>query len=395
LIVLLRFNKIHCFNSHGRKQGKNMRILCVFGTRPEAIKFIPVIKELNARNIDTIICDTGQHKEMTEQVLDLAGIKPDINLEIMQPNQTLTQVTLAMLEKMDTVLDEYNPDCVLVLGDTNTAFAATLAAYYKKIAVGHIEAGLRSGDIYAPFPEEVNRRMASTIAKFHFAPTEDAKSNLIKENISDNIYVTGNTVVDALLYFRDKLYNDANLLNEIETALPFFNTDKKTILVTAHRRENFGDGFKNICDALLEIANRDDTQIVLPVHPNPNVKNIVEEKLGNTPNIHLIPPQHYLPFIYMMDKSYLIMTDSGGIQEEAPTLGRPIIVMRKNTERPEGVDAGTAILVGTNREKIVSSVFELLDNENSYNKMSKAHNPYGDGNAASKIVKILQNSIAN
>ena len=372
-----------------------MRILCVFGTRPEAIKFIPVIKELNARNIDTIICDTGQHKEMTEQVLDLAGIKPDINLEIMQPNQTLTQVTLAMLEKMDTVLDEYNPDCVLVLGDTNTAFAATLAAYYKKIAVGHIEAGLRSGDIYAPFPEEVNRRMASTIAKFHFAPTEDAKSNLIKENISDNIYVTGNTVVDALLYFRDKLYNDANLLNEIETALPFFNTDKKTILVTAHRRENFGDGFKNICDALLEIANRDDTQIVLPVHPNPNVKNIVEEKLGNTPNIHLIPPQHYLPFIYMMDKSYLIMTDSGGIQEEAPTLGRPIIVMRKNTERPEGVDAGTAILVGTNREKIVSSVFELLDNENSYNKMSKAHNPYGDGNAASKIVKILQNSIAN
>jgi len=369
-----------------------MRILCVFGTRPEAIKFIPVIKELqNEPCVEIIICDTGQHKEITQQVLEIAGITPDIELDIMKNQQTLTQITTAILQKLDSVLDEYKPDCVLVLGDTNTAFAATLASYYKKIAVGHIEAGLRSGDIYAPFPEEINRKMTSNIAKFHFAPTELARQNLIKENITPyNIHITGNTVIDALLFFRDKLNENKVLREEIKRKLPPIDKNKKMILVTAHRRENYDNGFENIADALLELATRDDVQIVCPVHPNPNVKSIFEEKLGNNKNINLITPQHYLPFIYLMDRCHFIMTDSGGIQEEAPTLGKPILVMRENTERPEGVASGTAILVGTDTFKMVSSATALLDDEIMYNRMSKAHNPYGDGHASERILAVLK-----
>jgi UDP-N-acetylglucosamine 2-epimerase (non-hydrolysing) len=361
-----------------------LKILTVFGTRPEAIKMAPVIKALNSEtSIESKICVTAQHREMLDQVLDLFAIKPDYDLNIMQTRQDLTDITCSVLSGLKNILHEFKPDRILVHGDTTTTFVTTLAAYYQHIPVGHVEAGLRTGDIYAPFPEEINRKLTASIADLHFAPTQTAKDNLLAEGVEENnIHITGNTVIDALLETVDK--TSANI------QFPFLSTDKKIILVTGHRRENFGNGFDNICHALKALAQREDLQIIYPVHLNPNVREPVLRILGGCENIHLIQPLDYLPFVYLMNKAYLILTDSGGIQEEAPALGKPVLVMRDTTERPEAVAAGTVVLVGTNQNKIISECEKLLDDKTSYEKMSFAHNPYGDGEAAKKIVNIIK-----
>ena len=362
-----------------------MKILTVFGTRPEAIKMAPVIKALDSEaNIESKLCVTAQHRQMLDQVLDLFAIKPDYDLNIMQAGQDLTDITCSVLAGLKNIIYDFKPDRVLVHGDTTTTFVATLAAYYQRIPVGHVEAGLRTGNIYAPFPEEINRKLTASIADLHFAPTQTAKENLLAEGVSkSSIYVTGNTVIDALLETVDKASSNIKF--------PFLSKEKKLILVTGHRRENFGHGFDNICHALKRLAQRKDLQIVYPVHLNPNVREPVLRILGNCENIHLIQPQEYLPFVYLMNQAYLILTDSGGIQEEAPALGKPVLVMRETTERPEAVEAGTVVLVGTDKHKIVAECERLLDDKASYDKMSFSHNPYGDGKASSKIVNILKN----
>jgi len=368
-----------------------MRVLSVFGTRPEAIKMAPVVKALQqVSGAEGLVCVTAQHRQMLDQVLNLFEISPDIDLDIMRPNQDLAHITTAVLEGVGGVLDDLKPDRVLVHGDTTTTFAAALAAYYRKIPVGHVEAGLRTGDIFAPFPEEINRRLADVITDMHFAPTDGARDNLLREGApAENIFVTGNTVIDSLLHITTKLESDEKLRNYLDAEFPFLNPERRLILVTGHRRENFGDGFDNICHALAAISARDDVQVVYPVHLNPNVREPVMRILGDHDNVHLIEPAEYLPFVRLMQLSHLVITDSGGVQEEAPSLGKPVLVMRDVTERPEAVDAGTVKLVGTDTDTIISECTRLLDDRAAYETMSWAHNPYGDGKAASRIVEEI------
>lgn len=369
------------------------RILVVFGTRPEAIKMAPLVHELTARNaFDVKTCVTGQHREMLDQVLALFDLTPEYDLNIMQPGQTLAQVTSRILVGLDEVLGSFKPDVVLVHGDTATTFAASLAAYYRQIKVGHVEAGLRTGNIYSPWPEEANRKLTGCITQFHFAPTGTSKQNLLAEGYSENnLHITGNTVIDALYCIRDKLAEDTELSDALAAQFPMLDSHKKLILVTGHRRESFGGGFERICQALSDTAKQHpECQIIYPVHLNPNVQEPVNRLLADVDNIHLIEPQQYLPFVYLMTRAHIILTDSGGIQEEAPSLGKPVLVMRETTERPEAVAAGTVKLVGTNPQVISSELSNLLTNPSAYNTMSHAHNPYGDGLACQRIADILE-----
>jgi UDP-N-acetylglucosamine 2-epimerase (non-hydrolysing) len=368
------------------------KILIVFGTRPEAIKMAPVVKALREKaSLETKVCVTAQHRSMLDQVMSLFEIIPDFDLDLMSDSQTLAKISSGILESLSKVLDEFMPDLVLVHGDTTTTAMASLACFYKRIPVGHVEAGLRTGNICSPWPEEFNRRMSSLIANLHFAPTVTAKNNLLNEKVlATTINVTGNTVIDALLQVSDRLAFDQTLSIPLSNRFSFLRNDRKLLLVTGHRRENFGDGMFQICNALLTISRRSDVQIIYAVHLNPNVKGPVESVLEGKPNIHLIPPQDYLSFVYLMMRSHIILTDSGGIQEEAPSLGKPVLVMRDTTERPEAVEAGTASLVGANSEKIISGVSKLLDDSNAYEAMSKSTNPYGDGRAALQIAQHVE-----
>ncbi|EPC4026176.1 non-hydrolyzing UDP-N-acetylglucosamine 2-epimerase [Aeromonas salmonicida] len=370
---------------------KAQRVLIVFGTRPEAIKMAPIVKAFQAnRKIDVRVCVTGQHREMLDQVLNLFEIEPEYDLNIMKPGQDLTDVTTAILQGLKPVFAEFKPDRILVHGDTATSFAATLAAYYHRIAVGHVEAGLRTGNIYSPWPEEGMRRLTGGIADQHYTPTISSLKNLIMENIApETIFVTGNSVIDALIEVSHRIDNNVGMKAELASRFPFLDKSKKLILVTGHRRENHGDGFERICKALAALAQRDDVQIVYPVHLNPNVQEPVNRNLKGLDNVHLIEPQDYLPFVYLMKQSYLILTDSGGIQEEAPTLGKPVLCMRDTTERPAAVKAGTVRLVGTCDETIVAETVRLLDDELAYQVMSHANNPYGDGKTSQRIVEAV------
>lgn len=341
------------------------------------------------------VCVTAQHREMLDQVLQLFELEPDHDLNLMRPGQTLSSLTGAILGGIEPVLQDFRPDVVLVHGDTTTTFAVTVAAYYQKIPVGHVEAGLRTGNLYAPWPEEGNRKLTAAITRYHFAPTDGARDNLLREGVvPDHITVTGNTVIDALMAVTSKMQSDDALESAQAERFTFLNDDKRLILVTGHRRESFGGGFERICQALSDIATKNpDTEILYPVHLNPNVQEPVNRLLKDQPNIHLIEPQDYLPFVYLMNRAHLILTDSGGIQEEAPSLGKPVLVMRETTERPEAVSAGTVKLVGTDVNLICSEVQQLLDDECAYRRMSHAHNPYGDGQACPRIVETLQRGI--
>lgn len=372
-----------------------MKVLTVFGTRPEAIKMAPLVHALaKDPHFEAKVCVTAQHREMLDQVLKLFSIVPEYDLNIMQPGQGLTEITSRILEGLKPVLESFKPDVVLVHGDTTTTMAASLAAFYQRIPVGHVEAGLRTGDLSSPWPEEGNRTLTGHLATYHFAPTETSRQNLLRENIADNrVTVTGNTVIDALFWVRDRVLSDEALHNELTQRYPFLANGKKMILVTGHRRESFGRGFEQICHALAEIAaNNPDVQIVYPVHLNPNVSEPVKRILGHVENVILIEPQDYLPFVWLMNRAWLILTDSGGIQEEAPSLGKPVLVMREMTERPEAVSAGTVCLVGTDSQRIVNEVTRLLQDESAYQAMSRAHNPYGDGHACHRILSALKNN---
>jgi UDP-N-acetylglucosamine 2-epimerase (non-hydrolysing) len=372
-----------------------VKVLTVFGTRPEAIKMAPLVHALAAdERFEPRCCVTAQHREMLDQVLELFKITPDYDLNLMKAGQTLPEITSRILLELTPVLKEFKPDVVLVHGDTATTFAASLAAYYEQIAVGHIEAGLRTGNIYSPWPEEGNRKLTGSLTKYHLAPTENSKANLLKENVAaENISVTGNTVIDALLLVKQQIESDTDLSNTLAAQFPMLDESKKLILVTGHRRESFGGGFERICEALAQTAKaHPDCQILYPVHLNPNVQEPVKRILNDVNNVHLIEPQQYLPFVYLMNRAHIILTDSGGIQEEAPSLGKPVLVMRDTTERPEAVGAGTVKLVGTDIAKITSALNELLTNNESYITMSRAHNPYGDGKACQRICDILAKS---
>ncbi|EGQ9178613.1 non-hydrolyzing UDP-N-acetylglucosamine 2-epimerase [Vibrio alginolyticus] len=371
------------------------KVLTVFGTRPEAIKMAPLVHALATdERFEAKCCVTAQHREMLDQVLELFEITPDYDLNLMQQGQTLNDVTARILLELKPVLQEFKPDVVLVHGDTATTFATSLAAYYEQIPVGHVEAGLRTGNIYSPWPEEANRRLTGSLTKYHFAPTETSKQNLLKENFAEeDISVTGNTVIDALLMVQNKIENDSELNEELRAKFPFLDDSKKLILVTGHRRESFGGGFERICEALAQTAKaHSDVQILYPMHLNPNVREPVNRMLGDTDNVLLIEPQQYLPFIYLMSRAHIILTDSGGIQEEAPSLGKPVLVMRDSTERPEAVEAGTVKLVGTDITKITESLDLLLDDQDEYKKMSFSHNPYGDGKASQRIINAILNN---
>ncbi|MFM4722071.1 non-hydrolyzing UDP-N-acetylglucosamine 2-epimerase [Aeromonas veronii] len=368
------------------------KVLTVFGTRPEAIKMAPLVHQLaNDERFDARVCVTAQHREMLDQVLGLFEITPEYDLNIMKAGQTLNDITARILTELKPVLQDFKPDVVLVHGDTATTFAASLAAYYEQIKVGHVEAGLRTGNIYSPWPEEANRKLTGALASYHFAPTATSRQNLLDEGYDENhIYVTGNTVIDALLMVKHKIENNRELSDNLATCFPFLDASRRMILVTGHRRESFGGGFERICEALSLIAKKyPDVQIVYPVHLNPNVQEPVNRLLSGLDNVYLIEPQEYLPFVYLMNRSYLILTDSGGIQEEAPSLGKPVLVMRDTTERPEAVDAGTVVLVGTDIDVICSKVEHLLENESTYTTMSKAHNPYGSGDACIKVINAV------
>lgn len=370
---------------------RRQRLLIVFGTRPEALKCFPVARAaLDSAGFDTRICVTAQHRDMVDQVIDLTGLPVHYDLDIMTPGQSLFDVTARVLTGMEKVLADATPDIVAVQGDTTTAMTAALAAFYRRIPVAHIEAGLRSHNIDSPFPEELNRKIAGDIATWHFAPTAAARDNLIAEGKNPTrIFVTGNTVIDTLLHFSQAIDHDTTMRDELAARFPFLDRNKRLILVTGHRRENFDGGIERICTALRTLATRGDVQIVYPVHPNPNVRNVVAAQLENVPNIFLIDPQDYLPFLYLQKQSYLVLTDSGGVQEEAPSLGKPVLVMRENTERPEGVAAGTARLVGTDVDKIIANATRLLDDPAAYRGMAEQHNPYGDGRASARIVEEL------
>ncbi|MFQ5964061.1 MAG: non-hydrolyzing UDP-N-acetylglucosamine 2-epimerase [Candidatus Scalinduaceae bacterium] len=382
------------------------KILTIFGTRPEAIKMAPVINELERypNEIELCVCVTGQHREMLDQVLSIFNIKPDIDLNIMKNNQSLTEISTRSLSRVTRIMDKIKPDLVLVQGDTTSAMSAALAAFYKKIPLGHIEAGLRTKDRYSPFPEEINRRMISALSTYHFAPTNTAVNALLNEGFcEDDINLTGNTVIDALLAVvrsqksevREKAFEEY-FKKRWDLTLAQNTNNLKLILVTGHRRENFGDGFEHICFALKEIAvSNPDVMIIYPVHLNPNVQRPVREILNGVKNIHLIDPLDYETFVFLMSRSYLILTDSGGIQEEAPSLGKPVIVLRRVTERPEAVEAGTVRLVGTDKDRIVSETLSLLNDSALYSQMSTAHNPYGDGKASERIVEFIKNNCHN
>lgn len=368
------------------------KILTVFGTRPASIKMSSLVHALATdERFEAKCCVTAQHREMLDQVLQLFEIKPDYDLNLMRPGQSLNEITSKVLLKLKPILQEFKPDVVLVHGDTATTFSASLAAYYEQIAVGHVEAGLRTGNIYSPWPEEANRKLTAGLAKYHFAPTTTSKENLLKENINAaNIYVTGNTIIDALMMIKKKIDNNSILKEKLAAQFPQLDNTKKLILVTGHRRESFGEGFKCICKALAHTAKENaDVQIVYPVHLNPKVSEPVYRILSGIENIHLLKPQQYLPFIYLMTRAHIILTDSGGIQEEAPSLGKPVLVMRDTTERPEAVAAGTVQLVGTDIDKIVTGLHVLLYDEKAYQAMSFAHNPYGDGQACQRILEQL------
>lgn len=369
-----------------------MKVLTVFGTRPEAIKMAPLVQALaKDSRFEAKVCVTAQHREMLDQVLDIFKIKPDFDLNLMKSGQSLNDITAAILLNLKPILNDFKPDIVLVHGDTATTFAAALAAYYEKISIGHVEAGLRTHNIYSPWPEEGNRKLTGALARYHFAPTTAAEKNLLNENYAQNsITVTGNTVIDALLVVKNKIADDKELQQYLAAKFPMLNKSKKLILVTGHRRENFGDGFENICQALALTAKKySSAQIVYPMHLNPNVREPVNRLLSSIDNIFLIEPQEYLPFVYLMSQAHIILTDSGGIQEEAPSFGKPVLVMRDTTERPEAVEAGTVILVGTNVKTITEHIDELMNNEDTYQKMSIAHNPYGNGDACIKILDAL------
>jgi UDP-N-acetylglucosamine 2-epimerase len=368
-----------------------MRVLTVFGTRPEAIKMAPIVRRLAATpGIESLVCVTAQHRQMLDQVLDLFAIRPDHDLDLMRAGQGLTYITTAVLEQLAEVLRAAHPDRVLVQGDTTTTMAASLAAFYEKIPIGHVEAGLRTGNTCSPWPEEMNRRLTTVVADLHFPPTEQSRQNLLREGVDPaRIVVTGNTVIDALLDAMAILDADPARVAALDVALPRFDPRKRLILTTGHRRENFAGGLERVARGLLRLADRGDVEIVYPVHPNPNVQQAVRAILGSHKAIHLIAPLDYLPFVNLMRRAALIVTDSGGVQEEAPSLGKPVLVTRDTTERPEAVAAGTVELVGTDTERLVARTSRLLDDPAAYAAMSFAHNPYGDGHAAARIVEAL------
>lgn len=372
------------------------KILVVFGTRPEAIKMATLIKSLQDAPLFRVeVCVTAQHREMLDQVLNLFDIEQDFDLNLMQENQKLEEITSRILEKMPDVLGKSNPDIVLVHGDTTTTFSVALSAFYKNIPVGHVEAGLRTGNIKSPWPEEANRKLASILTSIHFAPTSQAKENLINEGIpSEQIYTTGNTVIDSLLFIKNMFLCNQKILSRLNKQFDFLDENKKLVLITGHRRENFGNAFERICLSLRElIEENNDIEFVYPVHLNPKVQLPVKEILSGINHVHLIEPLDYLPFVYLMNRSHIILTDSGGIQEEAPSLGKPVLVMRDTTERPEALESGTVRLVGTNKESIKNNILDLIRNDDSYNKMSFAHNPYGDGTACAQITRILEKKL--
>ncbi len=366
------------------------KILIIFGTRPEAIKLFPVIQALAVQSgLAVRTCVTAQHRGLLDQVLSIAGIVPDIDLDLMEPGQTLDRLTARLLTGLGDVMDEERPNRVIVQGDTATAMVGALAAYYRKVPVSHVEAGLRSGDIYQPFPEEVNRRIVAPIADQHFAPTQTAADALLRENIApETVHVTGNTVIDALLATQARIAADPALAAGLDPLAERF-AGKRIVLVTTHRRENFGGGMENIARAIARIADRDDLAVIFPVHPNPNVVSVMDRILGDRPNIARIDPLDYPHFIRALGMSHIVLTDSGGVQEEAPALGKPVLVMRETTERPEGVTAGTARLIGTDEDRIVSEIFTLTDDNAAYQAMARAHNPFGDGHASARIAGIV------
>jgi len=371
-------------------------ILLVFGTRPEAIKMAPLLKALAVDDrFNSKFCVTAQHRQMLDQVLDLFELVPDFDLNIMSPGQSLQLITSKILTGLQTVMEECKPDIVLVHGDTSTTLAATLAAYYAQIPVGHVEAGLRTGNIYSPWPEEGNRKLTSALASLHFAPTKTAKSNLLLENIKDDaIIITGNTVIDALLMVLNQIEANQDIKQSLAAQFSFCSPSRPLILVTGHRRESFGGGFERICQSLRKISKtHSDAQIVYPVHLNPLVQEPVNRLLSGLENIHLIDPLDYLPFVYLMNQAHIVLTDSGGIQEEAPSLGKPVLVMRETSERPEAIEAGTVKLVGTDVDEITKQVDILMTNKTAYQNMSTSHNPYGDGKASARILDALEDKI--
>ncbi len=366
----------------------------IFGTRPEAIKLAPLILEFKKNtDFEVNVCVTAQHREMLDQVLEIFEIIPDVDLNLMQPNQTLSKLTAKVITSVDVYLENYQPDLIFVQGDTTTVFAVSLVAFYKKIRIAHVEAGLRTWNKYSPFPEEINRVLTSRLADFHFAPTETSKENLLREGINGkDIFITGNTVIDALFLAKEKIENDFPAIPGL--APDIFENGNKNVLITGHRRENFGRGFEQICEAVANLAQEfPDVNFIYPVHLNPNVQKPVNKYLSHQKNIYLINPLGYLPFVAVMYKSDIVLTDSGGVQEEAPSFGKPVLVMRENTERPEAVTAGTVKLVGTDSEKIFSEVKTLLTNSAAYSRMANAVNPYGDGLASKRIVKIISESL--
>jgi UDP-N-acetylglucosamine 2-epimerase (non-hydrolysing) len=369
----------------------HLKILLAIGTRPEAIKMAPLLKALQANDqVECRLCVTAQHRQLLDQVLELFAIKPDYDLDLMKPGQTLTNLTCGILQGMNSVFDNFTPDWVLVHGDTSTAMSVSLAAFYRQIKVAHIEAGLRTNNIYSPWPEEANRQITGRLAHLHFSPTDKSRENLLRENVPvERIYITGNTVIDALLEVSHRIDSDRGLSEKLDSQYSFLNANQKMVLVTGHRRENFGEGFEAICLALSDIAEDPTVQIVYPVHLNPRVQEPVNRILGKNPRVKLIPPVDYLQFVYLMKRSYLILTDSGGIQEEAPSLGKPVLVMRETTERPEAVESGTVVLVGTDRKRIVDETRRLLSCDRDYQAMSFKHNPYGDGKACERIKETL------